>query len=194
MQSLSRARLAAAALLVPALSACGAGISYNYDYDRSADFTRLRTYVWAQHPEGAAEPRGMNPMLERRFIAAIDQQLAAKGYQLSTSGEGDFAVNFQITTSEQVDYNTYYTGMGYRGGWYGGMGMGTSTTRATVTTNGTLIVDVFDVRSRELIWRGTAQGTVEPEASPEQREMRINQAVTGILQQFPSRTPAATSP
>lgn len=181
-------RLAAAALLVPALGACGAGITYNHDYDQRVDFTRLRTYLWATPPEGP-EPRGVNSMMEQRFIAAIDQQLAAKGYQRATTGEADFAVNFQLTTSEQVDYNTYYSGMGYRGGWYGGMGMGTSHTSASVTTNGTLIVDIFDVRTRELIWRGTAKGTVEPNASPEQRQMRIQEAATGILQQFPSRTP-----
>jgi hypothetical protein len=183
------ARRFAAALLVPLLGACAGGISYNHDYDTRADFTRLRTYLWATPPADNPEPRGVNRMLEQRFIATVDQQLAAKGYQFSNTGEADFAVNFQLTTSEQVDYNTYYSGMGYRGGMYGGMGMGSSHTSASVTTNGTLIVDIFDVRSRELIWRGTAQGTVEPNASPEQRQMRIQEAVTGILKQFPSRTP-----
>ena len=184
-------RLAAPLLLTPFLGACAAGISYNHDFDPSANFTQLRSYIWATAPAGS-EPRGVNPLIERRVIAAIDSQLAAKGYQLSNSGEGDFAVNFEITTSQQTDYNTYYTGMGYYGGWYGGMGMGASTTRATVTTNGTLIVDIFDTRTRNLIWRGTAEGTVEPDASMEQREIRIREAVAGTMGPFPARNaPAA---
>jgi hypothetical protein len=172
------------ALAAAAAGGCAGGLSYNHDYDPAANFTALRTYIWATPPENS---RGVNQMLERRFIMAIDQQLQAKGYQLSTSGEGDFAVNFTLTTSQQTDYNTYYTGMGYRGGFYGGVGMGSSTTRATTYTNGTLIVDIFDVRSRNLVWRGTAAGTIEENASPEQRDMRIQEATAGILRQFPSR-------
>jgi uncharacterized protein DUF4136 len=182
-------RFTAPLLLMPLLGACAAGITYNHDFDPSANFTQLHTYIWAQAPAGD-EPRGVNPLIERRVVAAIDSQLAAKGYTLSNSGEGDFAVNFTITTSQQTDYNTYYTGMGYYGGWYGGMGMGSSSTHATVTTNGTFIMDIFDTRTRNLIWRGTAKGTVEPEASMEQREIRIREAVAGVLQPFPNRNAA----
>jgi hypothetical protein len=171
------------AMLAAGTAGCGTGITYNHDFDPSANLTGFRTYVWATPPENS---RGVNQMLERRFIMAIDQQLQAKGYQLSTSGEADFAVNFTVTTSQQTDYNTYYSGMGYRGGWYGG-GMGTSTTRATTYTNGTIIVDIFDVRSRNLIWRGTAAGTIEENASPEQRDMRMQEATAGILRPFPAR-------
>jgi hypothetical protein len=177
-----RAGIALAALALVA-GACAAGLQYTHDFDPGANMTAYRTYIWATPP--AENGRGMNPLVERRVIAAIDQQLQAKGYQLSTTGEADFAVNFLLTTSEQTDYSTYYTGMGYRGGWYGGMG--TSTTRAYTTTNGTLIVDIFDFRSRELVWRGTAAGTVEQNASPEQRDMRIQEAAAGILGPFPRR-------
>ena len=182
-------RFAAPLLLTPLLGACAAGISYNHDYDPSANFTQLRSYIWAQAQAGS-EPRGVSPLIERRVVAAIDSQLAAKGYTLSNSGEGDFAVNFEITISQETNYNTYYTGMGYYGGWYGGMGMASSSTYATTTNNGTLIVDIFDTRSRNLIWRGTAQGTVEPDASMEQKEIRIHEAVAGVLQPFPNRNAA----
>ena len=170
------------AIVAGAVSGCAGGLSYNHDYDPSANFTALRTYSWATPPENS---RGINQMLERRVVAAIDQNLVAKGYQAAT-GEPDFAVNFTVTTSEQTDYNTYYTGMGYGGGWYGG-GMGSSTTRAYTYTNGTLIVDIFDAKSKNLIWRGTAAGTINEDASPEQREMRIQEAIAGILKTFPTR-------
>lgn len=177
------------AIVAAAAGGCAAGISYNHDYDPSANIVAFRTYIWAAAPENS---RGVNRMIEARIITAIDQQLQAKGYRVSNTGEGDFAVNFALTTSEQVDYNTYYSGMGYRGGWYGGMAMGSSHTSATVSTNGTLILDIFDVRTRELVWRGTAKGTVEESASPEQREMRIQEATAGILRPFPARQqPAA---
>lgn len=170
------------AIVAGAVSGCAGGLSYNHDFDPAANFTTLRTYVWASAP---ADSRGVNSMIERRVVAAVDQQLTTKGYQAAT-GEPDFAVNFTLTTSEQTDYNTYYTGMGYGGGWYGG-GMGSSSTRAYTYTNGTLIVDIFDAKSKNLIWRGTAAGTVNEDASAEQREMRIKEAIAGILATFPSR-------
>jgi len=37
------------------------------------------------------------------------------------------------------------------------------------------------------VWRGSAAGTIEENASPEQRDMRIQEATAGILRQFPSR-------
>jgi hypothetical protein len=183
MASFTKVRSSTALAALVAAAACAAGLKYTHDFDPAANLTAYRTYIWATPAE--ANSRGVNPLVERRIIAALDQQLQAKGYQLSTTGEADFAVNFLLTTNQQTDYSTYYTGMGYRGAWYGGMG--SSTTRAYTTTNGTLIVDIFDVRSRELVWRGTAAGTVEENASQEQRDMRIQEAAAGILGPFPRR-------
>jgi hypothetical protein len=175
----------AALLLGIALTACS-GIKYNADYDPAFDFSKFSTYLWADASALGENARGVSGIMEARVINAIDNNLAAKGYRKTTSVEDlDFVVNFIATTQEKTDYTTYYSGWGYRGGWYGGTG--TSTTYSTEWTEGTLIVDIFDAASKQLVWRGTAEGTVDPNASPEQREKRIHDAVSKLLERFPAR-------
>ena len=50
---------------------------------------------------------------------------------------------------------------------------------------GTLVLDIVDGRSNELVWRGTAQARIDPSNSPEERQRRINEAVRKILDRFP---------
>lgn len=172
--------------LVAGLSAC-AGIKYNSDFDPQVNFDGYRTYVWAEAAEDAGpEPRGVSQLVERRIMAAIDEQLAADGYEKATSGAPDFVVNFIVTTQQRVDYTTYYSGWGYRG-WYGG-GVGGAYTSATEWTEGTLLVDIFDAESKELTWRGWAQGTVDPNASMEARDRKVREAVGGIFKRFPPQS------
>ena len=47
----------------------------NTDYDRSVDFTHYKTYAWLESKNPAPE------LAHKRIIAAIDEQLAAKGIQ-----------------------------------------------------------------------------------------------------------------
>ena len=50
---------------------------------------------------------------------------------------------------------------------------------------GTLIIDIVDAGSNELVWRGAAQGEVNLAASPQEREQRAQDAVQRILEDFP---------
>ena len=50
---------------------------------------------------------------------------------------------------------------------------------------GTLILDVVLASTKELIWRGTARGVIDPDPTPEQRTELVNNAVRQVLQNFP---------
>jgi hypothetical protein len=115
-------------------------------------------------------------------MAAIDNELAAKGYRKATSGQPDILVNYYVTTEKKMNVDTYYTGWGYYG-WYGG-------TQTTVRqwTEGTLIIDFVDTADMDLAWRGWAQGELQPNLSPEERTRRVNKVVQGILQRYPPKS------
>ena len=68
-----------------------------------------------------------------------------------------------------------------------GPAMGTSRTYSVEYTMGTLIIDFFDVGSKELVWRGSAEGKIHESNDPQVRQERANQAVLMILEQFPPR-------
>jgi hypothetical protein len=85
--------------------------------------------------------------------------------------------------SKQTQINSYDSGWGYGYGWrYGG---GMSTTTVTEVPVGTLIVDIVDAGKKELVWRGTASDTLNPEASPEKKEQNLQEAMAKLLANFP---------
>ena len=177
-----------AALLVPACS----GISVDQDFSPGANFSALTSWDWMPEAdrEVGGDPRADNPLLDQRIRAAIETQMQAKGFRKVDAGEANLRVGYYLIMENRVDYetvNNYYGGgWGYRGvyGRYG-PAMGSSTTYAREYTDGTIIIDFFDVASRELVWRGSAEGRVRETADPQERIARANEAILKILEQFP---------
>ena len=177
--------LAGVSFAAIAIAGC-ASFTYNHDFDPAVDFSKYKTYVWIEVADPATpHPRGMNELIEKRIAATIDETLASKGYTKRQEGPADFVVNFIGTTQQKVDFNTYYTGWGYYG-WHGG-----TQVEAYQYTEGTLIIDILDASTKGLSWRGTVSGTLEPTATPEQRNARIATAVAGIFQRFPPGPPGS---
>ncbi len=48
---------------------------------------------------------------------------------------------------------------------------------------GTLVMDVFDVKSKELVWQGMVTGTVKEK--PEKREKSIPKTISKLMKKFP---------
>jgi hypothetical protein len=74
-------------------------------------------------------------------------------------------------------------GWGWRG--FGGMGMGESTTTVDDTPVGSLNVDLFDSRTKKLIWRGTASQTLSDK--PEKNTEKLDKAVAEMFRKFPPK-------
>ena len=180
-----RARILSAAALTLIVGACG-GIQVAYDYNPEADFTRYRTFAWAEGSGSGDDSRVNNDLVDQRFLRAIESELVSRGMEKTASGQPDVFVGYQMALDDRVSYqtvNSYYgTGWGYRG-VYGGVG--TSRTTSTEYTVGTLVIDVYDARQRELVWRGSGEGKVNQARDPEESQERINQAVTRIFRDFP---------
>jgi len=161
-------------ILAGLLAACS-GVSVNSDYDQSYDFSKLHNYAWA---DISGDKQAADQITLRRVMDATDQALAAKGFAKSDPSQANFLVAIQTGKQQQTQYNTY--GMG---GWWRGGGM-TTTTEQNYDT-GTLILDMVDANKKELIWRGSASGVVNPGDSTEKKTQNVNEAVTKILANFP---------
>ena len=175
MRSSSLATIGVALLL----TACS-GISTTTDYDPSANFTSYSTYAWID-----TEGDDIDAITDGRIKSAIDGTLATKGLQKAASNP-DLAVGYQVTTAERRSYNTVNTGWGggyYWGGWGGGVGM--STTYENVWEEGSLIVGLFDMGTKNLVWTGTATAAIDPGRTPEERQKLIDDAVAKIMKDFP---------
>jgi len=181
-----KAQTLGAAALALVVCACS-GIQVNTDYNPEVDFSRYQTFAWAERAGSGDDALIDNELVDRRFRRAVESELASRGLERMRSGQPDLVVGYQLVLDNRVSYqtvNTYYgSGWGYRGVYRGGMA--TSQTTAREYTVGTLIIDFYDARERELVWRGSGEGKVNQARNPEESQERINQVVTRILRDFP---------
>ena len=101
--------------------------------------------------------------------------MQAKGLQLVQESQNP---DLLLTASGGMKQQTSYTAMGMRG--FGG-GMGSITPQQNV--EGTLIVDLYDAKSKSLVWRGIGQNTLSNNGNKNQ-EM-VGKAVTKMFKQWP---------
>ncbi|RJF93955.1 DUF4136 domain-containing protein [Sphingomonas cavernae] len=172
-------RKLALALLIAACTASPASAKVTTDADPAANFSAYKTYYWAMKPEGGS------PLMQQRIVDSVNARLQAKGWTLAAD-KGDVAVAAHVSTSEKQSLDTFYTG-GPMGGWgwrgWGGMGMGSATTTVHSYAVGTLIVDMFDARTQQAVWRGTATGTLP--SSPDKATKTLNKDLDKMFAKFP---------
>jgi hypothetical protein len=150
-------------------------ISVNQDYDPGYDFSKLKTFGFIPiSPEA-----GIDQLNANRFGDAIKNELTAKGYTISENADFGVAILFGKQTKTNV------TSYGYGYGPYWGRYGGTTNIDVSQYDEGTLIIDVIDMNKKELVWRGTGTGVINPNATVEERTANINNAVAQILAQFP---------
>jgi Domain of unknown function (DUF4136) len=166
-----------------ALSLVGAGAfaqDVKVDFDKAADFTKYKTFAIKLGTSWN------NPLGEKRVLAEIQQGLTEKGWTATTDdAKADAIVVLHGATEKQKSLNTFYSGgyggYGWRGGWGGGMS--SSTTTVDEYTVGTLVVDIFDAKSKQLVYRGTA--TDELSNKPEKNAKKLAKASDKLFKDFP---------
>jgi Domain of unknown function (DUF4136) len=147
------------------------------DYDRSADFSQYKTYSWEK-------VQTQDPLWVSRIEDAVNAALAAKGWTQVPSG-GQVAVVAMEMTKNQQTLNTFYDGFGGGWGWrrFGGGGFGDATTTTENYKVGTLVVDLFDANSKNLIWRGSASDTLSDKS--EKNIKNLDKGVQKMFAHFP---------
>ena len=171
------------ALVALALAGC-LQVTVTTDHDPAANFGALHTYAWRPGPQqGMGDPRFDSTLIDRRVRAAIERVLASKGYRAAAPGTTpDFLVGYHAVVRQKTSVQTINRWYGYRVGVWRG-----PETYVRDYDEGTLLIDVIDPATMQLLWRGSGTGVVDPLSSAEKREERINEAVERILADFPPR-------
>jgi hypothetical protein len=150
------------------------------DYDRSADFGQYKTYSWER-------VNTRDPLFVDRIKNSVNAALAAKGLTQVDSGGDVSIVAMEITRSQQT-LNTFYDGLGGGWGWrrFGGGGFGEATTTTETYKVGTLVVDLFDTKTKKLLWRGTSSDTLSNNS--DKNIKNLDKGVEKMFKQFPPGT------
>jgi hypothetical protein len=145
------------------------------DYDRNANFNQYKTYSWEK-------VQTQDPLWIDRIKEAVNTTLTAKGLTPVESG-GDIAIVAVEATQNQRSLNTFYDGLGGGWRWRGFGGFGEATTTVDSYKVGTLIVDLFDARSKTLIWRGSSSDTLSDKS--EKNIKNLDKGVHKMFEHFP---------
>jgi hypothetical protein len=142
------------------------------DYDHKVDFAHYKTYSWGkiQTSDG---------LWDERVKSAVAGQLAAKGLTEVPSG-GDVVVAARDAIQNEQELNTFYDGFGGRRRFFG---TGMATTTVDNYKVGTLIVELFDGTSKNLIWQGSASNTLSNNADKDIKSLDKN--VQHMFEHFP---------
>ena len=139
------------------------------------DFSKYHTYKWVLI-QGASHP---NQIVDAEIKQSIDGQLSAKGLTKATGDKADLYIGYQTA----VDQQRQWTGYGMGGGWRWGGGMATATS-STINV-GTLVVDMYDPSTKQLVWTGSATNTLDPSSNQEKNENNLNKAMAKLFKKFP---------
>lgn len=181
MRFLTTLALGALALTIPA-----AAQDVRYNFDQEANFAQFKTYKWVAVPNS----HSLDDITKKQLETALDQELAKKGLMKTDGDDADLYIGYQVAIGTEKQINSWNDGWGmgpgWRGGWYGG---GPSMSQATTTTLyiGELALDMYEPPKKQLVWRGVATKTIDPNAKPDKREKNMHKAIAKLLKNYPPK-------
>jgi len=194
-------RTALSLMAVTILVGC-APLRVQTDYNPQASFALLQTYDFAETQVSSIGPPAVSsPLLARHIEGAVASELDRTGFRQVQSGTPDFRVAYRVVTDERsrsVRSGPYYGSFGFgsyygfRGGFrrrffspYYGFGYGLNGGYVREYLRGTLVIDIIDGTSDEVIYRGWASKSLDLDPRPEKVRAYVDEAVPEILEGFP---------
>jgi hypothetical protein len=143
-----------------------------YDYDKTVDFSALKTYAWCRGVPVADE------LNHKRIVDAVEAQLAAKGFRkVEADASPDVLVAYHAGARQEFEVSGTGAGV-YRPNRWG-------SARVAQVAVGALAVEIVDSKTGSPVWRGVATKDLDLKASPEKREKNINKAAEKLFKNYP---------
>lgn len=189
-----------AILITVALVGCANPIKVNSDYLEGTDFNQYKTYRWQDDANinSSFDEFLASDFIDGRLHTNVDTQLRSKGYVYREQGSVDFLVSYRISSEPRENLRSY--GGGYYAPWWSvgsfnrhrslGYGVGLhNAPRLTVDRYlyASLVLDMVDAESQQLIWRGKAERRIPEQQTSEKRRANLERVVAKLFKDFPSR-------
>ena len=166
---------------VLALAGCS-DIDVTTSQDPATDFTKIRSWAWYDAINNDAPDPALSELSRRRIKNCIQSELEARGYSWGPADKADMIVKWVAVASGNVELAP----VGFR------FGIDDPATRgpiqgAQTLTEGSLVIDVLSNQPpRKVIWRGSAEATVNRDLPDDVRQERIQRAVAKTFASFPA--------
>jgi len=187
------ARFVAPAAVV-VLAACASAVQVRTALSPDASLSGLHTFRVQATPkptiataQSTSDPMLVNSISNRALRSDLQQGFEKLGYTVNDSTP-DFCVAYYASTNQQLDISAYDYGYSFRPRWWRGWGPRYRSAMyepmVTQYTQGTVIVDVFDPKTKDLLWRG--QGVAAVSDNQDQYAQELQTTVAAILAKFPA--------
>jgi hypothetical protein len=163
--------LVVALLLVTAGTLTAQDVRYNFM--PKTDFSKYRTYKWVS--TGSAYP---DQIMDAEIKQSVDAQLASRGMTKTDSDKADLYIGYQRTVNEETQWDAW----GSRA-----FGMGTGSWTSSTISVGTLVLDMYDPGTKQLVWTGQATKTINPSSNPEKNMKNLDKAIAKLLKNYPPK-------
>ena len=178
-----------ALVILPLAGGCASPPAVHHDYDPAIDFHSYQTFAWLPQPTMsttgvASDAEVRNQLLDKRILRAVGEGLTAKGLTVDTENP-DLMLAYHIGVADKISVSNW--GYGYPRGYGRWGGGGGSSTDISSYTEGTLILDFVDGKTKELVWRATGTDALRSNPTPEQVDKGIEDIVTRMLAMFPPK-------
>ena len=167
------------------LFGCASSAKVQTDFNPSADFSNYRSFSFISDKPLLVTAAGVSPLLQGRLINATRGELASKGYRFVANPEAaDFVVSFTMGARDKIKVTSYPTPYRGYGSWGWGVGYYNDVDVHNYT-EGTLSIDIFDVKRRNPVWHGWAVKTISTSDRRNPTPV-INEIVAAIFTEFPA--------
>jgi NADPH:quinone reductase-like Zn-dependent oxidoreductase len=168
-----RTKFAFCALLICLASSLALAQQVSVNYDHNASFSQYHTYAWGSNNKNQIQNSILAQVAQQDIEAAMQQ----KGLQkVQESQNPDLVLAASGGEREQTSYNAW--GMRGIGGGMGGIS-------PQENVEATMVVSLYDVKQKSLVWRGIAQNTLNNNGNKNQ-EM-VQKAVSKMFKQWPKQ-------
>ena len=168
-------------ITITVLTSCGPSLQVFSDYDKTADLSHYKTFSWLKLD--AIEAKGSNPLYynelnDKRIKEAVNKQMQGKNFQ-PFSNSTDLQLHYHIIVEDKTSTITEPIGTQYRP-------YSNEHRRSTYQyREGTIIIDLMDIKTNTLIWRGWATDVITNTVR-KNPEAAIQNAIEKIFLQFPA--------
>lgn len=168
-----------------------------FDYDKDVDFSTYKTYSFGGWQNDS--DKIINDIDKKRILSSFKSELLSRDLDYKLA-EADLVITLFLVVDKKTSTTAYTDymgagmgyGVGYRGGRYGGYyrpswgwGAGYSTTNYSESDykEGTFVVDIYDAKTKKLIWQGVSQKTINENAT--KRAKTIPKNVAKLMKKYP---------
>ena len=178
-------KITALLLAIAGLAGCST-LVLTSDWDPDVDFSQFQTFAILDNDES-----GVSHLVDARIRIAIVADLTSKGLrQEGVPDLADLAVGYQVATEERRAYRTLHDGWGtngfrsYNSSW--GSVTGTGRSVPSTYTIGTLVVAMFQMTDKQLVFEAVGNRRVTQGSGTEAKaQQRMNEDVQQLMRDFP---------